>query len=102
MQTFRKFFTVLSLAALMAVSVPATSYADDSGTESGDELAVAFDLLVLRPAGVVMTTVGLVLFVGSIPMSLATLSVGKSFNALVVGPARYTFVRTLGEESIIP
>lgn len=102
MPTFRKLLTVLSLAMFLAVTLPGSAQANDAGTETGDELAVTFDLLILRPVGVVATGAGLVIFVGSLPISLATLSVGKAFSALVVGPARYTFMRPLGDENIVP
>jgi len=54
--------------------------------------------LILRPVGLVATVGGVIIFVGSLPISLPTWSVGKTFRALVARPAVYTFWRTLGEE----
>lgn len=102
MQIFHKLVAVFTLALFLVVSAPGPARADDAGTESGDELAVVVDLFVLRPIGLVTTTAGIAVFVVSLPISLATLSVSKAFNALVVGPARYTFVRALGNETIAP
>jgi len=102
MQIFRKFMIALSLSMFLIASAPGAAQANEAGNELGDELAVTFDLFVLRPIGFIGTVGGLALFVGSLPISVATLSVEKAFNALVVGPVRYTFVRPLGEENIVP
>ncbi len=98
MQTIKKLITSLSLAALLAVSLPNLALANERGTESGDDISIVMDLVILRPVGVIATTAGLLVFIGSLPISIPTLSVGKAFNALVVTPAHYTFVRELGEE----
>ena len=89
----------LSLAMFLAVSLPGVAQANEQGTESGDDVAIVFDLLILRPVGLVATVAGVVIFVGSLPISLPTWSVPKAFRALVARPAAYTFARTLGEES---
>ena len=65
--------------------------------EEGDDAAIMLDLLVLRPAGFLATVGGTVIFVASLPISLSTWSLGKSFNAFVKRPVVYTFVRDLGE-----
>lgn len=100
MQTLRKLISIISLTVFLTLSVPSPSFANSSGTEEGDDISIVVDLAVLRPVGVVATVAGLVIFVGSLPISLATLSVKKTFNALVVNPARYTFVRKLGEDHL--
>jgi hypothetical protein len=102
MDYLRRFITTLSLAVFLGVSLPNMAFANETGTETGDDVAVVFDLVVLRPVGLVATAAGLLIFVGSLPISIPTLSVGKALNALVVGPSRYTFVRELGESSIPP
>jgi hypothetical protein len=102
MNYLRRFITTLSLAVFLGVSLPNMAFANESGTETGDDVAIVFDLVVLRPVGLVATAAGLLIFVGSLPISIPTLSVGKALNSLVVGPARYTFVRELGEASIPP
>jgi len=98
MSQFKKVMMAISLALLLVTAVHSPAMANERGTESGDDVAIIFDLVVLRPVGLVTTVAGTLIFVGSLPISLPTLSVGKAFRALVVNPAHYTFVRTLGDE----
>jgi hypothetical protein len=98
MTTFKRLMAALSIVLFLGVSAPGTAVANDSGTESGDDVSIILDLVILRPVGLVATVAGTLIFVGSLPISLPTLSVGKAFNALVVNPAKYTFVRELGDE----
>lgn len=97
MEITRKFLASLLLAAFLVSVAPAPVQASTPETD-GDDVAIIFDLLILRPVGLVATVAGTVIFIGSLPISLPTLSVGKSFNALVKEPAKYTFWRTLGDE----
>lgn len=100
MQTpLKRLITSLSLAVFLAVSLPNVALANEQGTESGDDVAIVFDLVILRPVGFVATVAGTLIFIGSLPISLSTWSIPKAFRALVKKPAVYTFVRTLGEES---
>ena len=59
--------------------------------------AIIVDGLVLRPAGVVAIIVGTLAFVVILPFSIPTQSVDKAAQKLIVDPARYTFVRPLGQ-----
>lgn len=94
----KRLIASLSLAVFLAVSLPGVAQANEQGTESGDDVAIVLDLLILRPVGLVATVAGVVIFIGSLPISLPTWSVGKAFRALVARPAAYTFARTLGDE----
>lgn len=98
MHSLKALITSLSLAIFLAVSLPGTALANERGTETGDDVAIILDLLVLRPVGLVATVGGTIIFVCSLPISLPTGSVGKAFNALMARPASYTFWRTLGDE----
>jgi len=98
MLNLKRLVISLSLAIFLVASLPSTALANEKGTEDGDDAAIVVDLLVLRPAGLVATVAGLVFFVGSLPISLPTWSVGKTWNALVAKPAVYTFWRELGSE----
>lgn len=98
MKSLKNAIHALSLAVFLIASLPAPVQANERGTETGDDAAVILDLVVLRPVGFIATVGGIVAFVVSLPISIPTLSVGKAFNALVASPARYTFVRELGEE----
>jgi hypothetical protein len=99
MHSLKALITSLSLAIFLAVSLPGTALANERGTETGDDVAVILDLMVLRPVGLVATVGGVIIFIGSLPISLPTGSVGKAFRALVAKPASYTFWRKLGEEN---
>ncbi len=99
MNSLKRLITSLSLAMFLAVNLSGMAQANERGTESGDDVAIVFDLLVLRPVGLVATVGGLLVFVGSLPISIPTGSFKKSFIALVGRPASYTFWRTLGEEN---
>ena len=90
----RKLVVIAVLAGLlMGVSAP-QAYA----YQEGDGGAMLLDLFVLRPIGFVAMVAGSVIFVGALPISLPSRSVGKSFDALVKEPAYYTFVRHLGDD----
>lgn len=98
MESPRKLALSLTAAALLAGALPAPALADSTGKEEGDDISIALDLVMLRPIGLVATVIGTVAFVASLPIALPTGSVGKTFTALVKEPAKYTFVRELGEE----
>ncbi len=55
------------------------------------------DAVIYRPVGLIAIPVGAVLFVITIPFSAISSSVGTSFEKLVAQPAKYTFVRPLGD-----
>jgi hypothetical protein len=59
-------------------------------------MAMTGDLLIARPLGIVITTIGAAAFVVSLPFSAAGGNVEQAAQTLVVGPARETFVRCLG------
>lgn len=84
-------FFLIGLAPRLALS--------DVTTEERD-LAYLTDVAVLRPVGLVLTAAGFALFLVTLPISIPTLSIEKSFDILVVNPASYTFVRELGGEDI--
>lgn len=58
--------------------------------------AMAADVILARPLGLVATTLGTAVFVVSLPFSAAGGNVEEAAETLVVGPARETFVRCLG------
>ena len=55
------------------------------------------DALLYRPVGLILIPAGAVLFVFTLPFSAIGRNVGQSFDNLVATPARYTFVRPLGD-----
>jgi hypothetical protein len=58
--------------------------------------AMAADVFVARPIGIVITTVGAAAFLISLPFSALGGNVDQAAEKLVVAPARETFVRCLG------
>lgn len=82
--------TTLSIALL----APQISVAQE--VEDPSALAMAGDAIIARPLGVVFTAVGAVLYVVTLPFSLAGGNAKKAGQELVVGPAEATFVRCLG------
>ncbi len=83
--------TTLSIALL----VPQISVAQQV-EEDPSALAMTGDALIARPLGVVFTAVGAVLYVVTLPFSLAGGNAKQAGKELVVGPAEATFVRCLG------
>jgi len=97
----KKLFSIAVVCAMLTATAPAAlASASSDGRELGDDTAILLDLVLFRPLGLVTTVGGIAAFVVSLPISLPTLSAGKTYNALVIGPARYTFVRPLGDEYV--
>ena len=84
--------TALCVLALW-LSAANTGFA--TGTEATTSILV--DAVVVRPVSFAMTIVGSVLFVVSLPVAAPSHSVDKTAHALVVAPAKDTFVRPLGD-----
>ena len=66
-------------------------------TEDVSAEAIIADGLLLRPAGIAATVLGTAVFVITLPFSIPTRSVDKAAQKLIVDPAKYTFVRPLGQ-----
>ncbi len=87
---------VLLLYATSLVHAEADTYMARRGDDVSAE-TILVDGLLLRPAGMLATLVGSAAFVITLPFSIPTRSVDKAAQKLVVDPARYTFVRPLGQ-----
>ena len=96
MKQTKKLMLVVILTCFVAGLAPRAAFSAVSEDER--DLAYLVDVAVLRPVGLVTTIAGFALFVVTLPISIPTLSIEKSFDILVVNPARYTFVRELGGE----
>jgi hypothetical protein len=86
-----KLITALCAVAMLSMSVNTAS------ADSGDDLKVAADTLVVRPVCLAATIVGSGLFVISLPIAAISGSIKKTAHVLVVRPARATFTRHLGD-----
>jgi hypothetical protein len=89
-----KFIKSRALTALIvaAISMPAFAATE----ERPNDWAMAGDILVARPLGMVLTLAGSALFVVSLPFTALGGNVTEAADTLVVGPAKETFVRCLG------
>jgi hypothetical protein len=90
----------LLVAALFLWTTSLVHAAEESYITTSDDVsteAIIVDGLLLRPGGVIATLVGTVVFVVTLPVSIPTKSVDRAAQKLVVDPAKYTFVRPLGQ-----
>jgi hypothetical protein len=85
---------IMLFASCMLVSQ--SLWAQSSMEESPHFAKMAGDLVIARPIGIVMTVAGTAAFVISLPFTLLAGSVGEAADALMIGPAKTTFVRCLG------
>ena len=95
----RGFFVALAIGALLLghAAPAAASKSDDFNRVH--EVPVLLDALFLRPIGLVMTAVGTAL--APLPMVIVGIThppdIFVPFKALVVAPARFTFVDPIGQ-----
>jgi hypothetical protein len=66
-------------------------------TEERSSESMVFDLVLLRPAGIVGVVFGTGAFVLSLPFSALGGNTDEAFQRLMADPARYTFKRPLGD-----
>ena len=107
---------VVTAALVAVVLLPRSSYAQETpepaapeppateqGIFSGERwlhaLAIGFDLVILRPLGVVHTAAGLVLFVPTAALSAADdlENVEEAWELFVLVPAKNVYERPLGD-----
>lgn len=97
-RTIKCAMVILVITALVAFSggivAAGAPELDDPQVAAG---AMAGDVLIARPLGIVTTVAGFGLFVISSPFSLLGGNVGDAWGTLVAHPAKFTFVRPLGD-----
>jgi len=98
-KTVKQSTVLFIILTLLLVLSGASGFAQDANNKSvllsGEKMA--FDLLVLRPAGFLGTAVGTVVFLVSLPFSYAGGNHEEALESLVKKPAVYTFKRPLGD-----
>ena len=95
---------------LCAAAVPASGPPDAAEVESAPVVAVtldmdaaptaeqmALDLVLVRPLSLAGTVLGAAVFVVALPFNALTLNFKDPARRLVLEPAKYTFVRKLGD-----
>lgn len=93
--------TIKALGLACAMALAAAQAPAQAPVEAYDDTpsagAMAFDLVIVRPLGVVATVAGTGLFLLDLPLSILR---GKppeeSARRFIVEPARFTFARDLG------
>jgi hypothetical protein len=80
------------LAFLMSVPPPAFASSD----WDQDALSAVVDVTVARPFTFALTILGSVVFVVSLPVAIPSRSVKNTARTLMVGPAKDTFYRPIG------
>ena len=86
-----KLITAICIASLLGAG------ATPCLATTGDDMNVATDAIIVRPACLVATVVGSALFILALPFAAMSKSVKKTAHQLVVRPARATFSRPLGD-----
>ncbi len=86
---------VLVLVMLSGVCSAATDAKDTVNPPSAG--AMAFDVVLVRPLGIVSLAAGTAFFIVSLPFTLPSRSVGTAARRLVAEPFKFTFTRPIGE-----
>ena len=87
-----KTMTIVCAAAIALASTSPTFASPDP-----DPAAVAADAVIMRPLLFAATVGGSVIFVVCLPIAAISKSVKSTAQMLVVGPAKATFTRPLGD-----
>ncbi len=85
------------ITAVCAAAIGCLSTTSARAYTQSDPTTVAADALLGRPLCFAATVVGSAIFVVALPVALTSKSVHSTAQALVVKPARATFVRPLGD-----
>ena len=85
--------SALGMAAYAQGSFTKDSY--DGSERYGEKMTP--DIVFLRPAGLLATALGAVVFIVSSPFSVLGENSKEAYEELVKKPARYTFDRSLGD-----
>ncbi len=98
MHSLGKHSIVLLLIAAMLLTPWAAMAQDETVTDKQIAAgSMTADGLLCRPLGIVATIGGFCIFVVSVPFSALGGNVGEAWGTLVEWPAKWTFVRPLGD-----
>lgn len=80
----------------LAFSAHAAAY-DQVIDDTPSAEAMTFDLFIVRPLGLAGTIVGTAVYFVALPVNLLTFNLVDPARRLIVEPAKFTFVRDLGD-----
>ena len=83
------------LAVLSIALAPAAALAEEEGAER--VAAIAFDVVILRPAGFVRFVLGSVIATVVLPFALISGQTEEVVETLIGNPGEFTFLRELGD-----
>ena len=88
-----------SLVAVVATALLAASPLATAAVRYGDPnfSTMLIDGAIARPLGLGATVVGTAIWIVTLPFSALGGNVGEAADKLIIEPARFTFVRPLGE-----
>jgi len=89
---------LLTIAALILIPFATESLAQEKSAQSeysAEKMMV--DILLVRPVGIVATVFGSAIFIVALPFSLIGGNTGATLQNLIVSPARFTFIRPVGD-----
>lgn len=89
------FVLAVSNIAFTSSASAMTTFYEEGGKPTGGEMLA--DTVLVRPLMLVGTAVGIVTFVITLPFSALGGNVDEAAKTLVYEPAKYTFVRPLGD-----
>jgi hypothetical protein len=89
---------ILSVSFLIFSHLASAALAEEHYQSLGDKGGqMAFDLVILRPMGIIATALGSITYVISLPFSIPGGNQDEAYQKLVNDPASYTFQRPLGD-----
>lgn len=88
---------IIALAVAAALAAPPAVMAGGMVDEEPGFEAMLVDGVIVRPLGLGAMVLGAAAWVVTLPFSALGGNVGEATEKLVVEPARFTFVRPLGE-----
>jgi hypothetical protein len=92
----KQFVVLVLIVTLGLVPFGSVALAEDQHDEEKG-IRMAADIVLARPLGFVATVGGTVLAIVALPFSLLGGNTQEVFQHLVVKPAKFTFVRPLGD-----
>ena len=86
------------IATLVIMPLGSISFAQDQpqNQEISAEKMI-FDFVLVRPLGIIATTVGTCFFIVSLPFSLLGGNTKDAYQKMIAEPVKYTFKRPLGD-----